>query len=108
MSNGFLQKNLHLTLKFLGSTPEELLTEVNRKLSSIAKLHDRFTSRIFGAGVFPDIKQPRVIWLGIKDAEDMIKLQKDADESMAELGFKKEDREFSPHLTIGRARSPKK
>ncbi len=37
----------------------------------------------------------------------MIKLQKNADESMAELGFKKEDREFSPHLTIGRVRSPK-
>lgn len=100
-------KNLHLTLKFLGSTPEELLTEINRKLSSTAKLHDRFTCRISGAGVFPNIKQPRVIWLGIKDAEEMIKLQKDADESMAELGFKKEDREFNPHLTIGRARSPK-
>ncbi|MDO8992329.1 MAG: RNA 2',3'-cyclic phosphodiesterase [Daejeonella sp.] len=78
-------KNLHLTLKFLGSTPEELLTEINKKLSSIAKLHDRFTCRIFGAGVFPNIKQPRVIWLGIKDAEEMIKLQKNADESMAEL-----------------------
>ncbi|MFA4828398.1 MAG: RNA 2',3'-cyclic phosphodiesterase [Thermodesulfovibrionales bacterium] len=100
-------KNLHLTLKFLGSTPEELLTEINRKLLSIAKLHDRFTSLISGAGVFPNIKQPRVIWLGIKDAEEMIKLQKDADEAMAELGFKKEDREFNPHLTIGRARSPK-
>lgn len=100
-------KNLHLTLKFLGSTPEELLTEINKKLSSIAKLHDRFTSRIFGAGVFPNIKQPRVIWLGIKDADEMIKLQKDADESMAELGFKKEDREFNPHLTIGRVRAPK-
>ncbi|MDO9288053.1 MAG: RNA 2',3'-cyclic phosphodiesterase [Thermodesulfovibrionales bacterium] len=100
-------KNLHLTLKFLGSTPEELLTEINKKLSSIAKLHDRFTCRIFGAGVFPNIKQPRVIWLGIKDAEEMIKLQKNADESMAELGFKKEDREFNPHLTIGKVRSPK-
>ncbi|MBI5204405.1 MAG: RNA 2',3'-cyclic phosphodiesterase [Nitrospirae bacterium] len=100
-------KNLHLTLKFLGSTPEELLTEINRKLSSIAKLHDRFTSRIFGAGVFPNIKQPRVIWLGIKDAEEMIKLQKDVDEAMKEFGYEMDDREFNPHLTIGRARSPK-
>jgi len=100
-------KNLHLTLKFLGSTPEELLTEINKKLSSIAKLHDRFTCRIFEAGVFPNIKQPRVIWLGIKDSAEMIKLQRDIDEAMAEFGFEKEGREFNPHLTIGRVRSPK-
>jgi len=100
-------ENLHLTLKFLGKTPEEMLAKINKKLLSAAKMHEKFYIHLFGAGVFPNMKQPRVVWLGMKDAEDAIKLQKDIDGSMAELGFEKEDRAFKPHLTIGRIRSPK-
>jgi 2'-5' RNA ligase len=98
-------KNLHLTLKFMGATPEGLLTEINKKLSSIAKLHDRFTSRIFGAGVFPNVKYSRVIWLGVHDSEEIIKLQHDIDKSMEGLGFKRDEKQFTPHLTIGRVKS---
>lgn len=100
-------KNLHLTLKFLGATPEKIIPDISKRLSEVAGLHHGFNIRIFGAGVFPNIKQPRVIWLGIKDAEEMIKLQKDVDEAMKEFGYEIDDREFNPHLTIGRVRSPK-
>lgn len=102
-----LSENLHLTLKFLGRTPEELLVDINKRLLSITELYNRFYIQIFSAGVFPNIKHPRVVWLGIQDSEDIIKLQRDIDESMAEFGFEREDREFSPHLTIGRVRSLK-
>ncbi len=102
-----LSKNLHLTLKFLGGTPEYLLVEINKRLLSIAKLHNSFYIQIFGAGVFPNIKHPRVVWLGIQDSEEIIKLQQDIDESIAEFGFEREDRPFKPHLTIGRVRSMK-
>lgn len=98
-------KNLHLTLKFLGKTPDSLLPEVNSKLASLSKLHKKFQIQILDAGVFPNIRNPRVIWLGIKDHEEMIKLQLDIDSAMSELGFEQEDREFTPHLTIGRVKS---
>lgn len=100
-------KNLHLTLKFLGNTPEEIIPGVNKKLSEAARLHNSFQIQLFGAGVFPNAKLPRVVWLGIRDSDEMVNLQKDVDESMKEFGFEPEDREFRPHLTIGRVKSPK-
>lgn len=102
-----LSENLHLTLKFLGRTPEELLLDINKRLLSITKLYNRFYIQVFSAGVFPNIKHPRVVWLGIQDSEEIIKLQRDIDESMAEFGFEREDKQFKPHLTIGRVRSMK-
>lgn len=100
-------KNLHLTLKFLGDTPEKIVPDISKRLSEITRLHNSFDIRISGAGVFPNIKYPRVIWLGINDSEEIIKLQRDMDEALKEFGFETDDREFRPHLTIGRIRSSK-
>ncbi|MEK7742474.1 MAG: RNA 2',3'-cyclic phosphodiesterase [Nitrospirota bacterium] len=98
-------ENLHLTLKFLGDTTEELLKSINERLISLSKSHDRFSLQISGAGAFPNIKYPRVVWLGVHDSEEIIKLQHDIDESMAGLGFKRDEKQFTPHLTIGRVKS---
>lgn len=98
-------ENLHLTLKFLGDTTEERLKSINERLISIAKAHDRFYLQISGAGVFPNIKYPRVVWLGVHDSNEIAKLRRDIEESMAGLGFKRDDKQFTPHLTIGRVRS---
>ncbi len=98
-------ENLHLTLKFLGNTQEELLKDINERLFSLAKSYERFSLQVSGAGAFPNIKYPRVIWLGVHDSEEIIKLQRDIDESMAGLGFEKDDKQFTPHLTIGRVKS---
>jgi 2'-5' RNA ligase len=98
-------ENLHLTLKFLGDTTEELLKSVNERLISLSKSHNRFSLQVSGAGAFPNIKYPKVVWLGIHDSEEIIKLQHDIDESMEGLGFKRDDKKFTPHLTIGRVKS---
>ncbi|MBI4684821.1 MAG: RNA 2',3'-cyclic phosphodiesterase [Nitrospirae bacterium] len=100
-------KNLHLTLKFLGKTSDELIPEIQKRLCSIAGKHENFFLNLYGAGVFPNIKNPRVVWLGLQDSEEIVRIQRDIDESMAGLGFEKEGRGFSPHLTIGRVRSLK-
>ncbi len=100
-------ENMHLTLKFLGKTPEELLPEIKENLSGVAASHRPFYIRIYGAGAFPNTRYPRVIWIGIIDSDELKALQEEIEESMEALGFKKEDRPFSPHLTVGRVRSPK-
>jgi 2'-5' RNA ligase len=100
-------ENLHLTLKFLGKTPEELVPDIRKKLLEAASLHHSIRIRLSGTGVFPDRRRPRVIWVGMQDSEGLVKLQQDIEAKMAELGFEAEKRRFSPHLTIGRVRSPK-
>ena len=100
-------ENLHLTLKFLGDTPEELLKSINERLVSLAAAHGRFFLNISGAGAFPNIKYPRVIWIGVYNTDELAKLQLEIDDSMAGLGFKIDGKKFTPHLTIGRIKSLK-
>jgi len=97
--------NLHITLKFLGEIPEDTVTELKETLLSIASHHESFAFNLKGVGIFPDKKRPRVIWIDLLESEKLIKLQKEVENSLLTIGFNKEDRPFSPHLTIGRIRS---
>ncbi len=101
-------ENLHLTLKFLGDTPEDVLTAVKESLEKAVKDHVKFKLRLSGAGVFPDRKRPRVVWVGLEDSDRLVALQSAVEEALAELGFETEKRPFSPHLTIGRLKSPRR
>jgi 2'-5' RNA ligase len=98
-------ENLHLTLKFLGKTHEDLLPKIVESLSEIVLPYKPFCIKIYSMGVFPNRKYPRVIWIGMEDSEVLKRLQRDIDDSMASLGYQKEERIFHPHLTIGRVRS---
>ena len=98
-------ENLHLTLKFLGNTPEDLLPTIRESLAAVVTTYKPFYIKIYGTGAFPNRKNPRVIWTGLHDADGMKNLQEGIERSMAFLGFKSEDREFNPHLTLGRVRS---
>lgn len=100
-------ENLHLTLKFLGETPEEIVPAVKETLAKTAARFGKFNLDFSGLGVFPDARRPRVLWVGVLDSESLLSLQRDAEEGMKEFGFEAEDRAFSAHLTIGRVRSPK-
>jgi 2'-5' RNA ligase len=100
-------ENLHLTLKFLGSTPEDLIPGIGEALFEVASSSEPFYIRIYSTGVFPNKKYPRVIWVGMEDSQVLGRLRDNIEEDMSRLGFKKEGKEFKPHLTIGRVRSPK-
>ncbi len=98
--------SFHLTLKFLGEAPAERLSTIRGVLadaideSSIVP----FDLTIEGLGGFPDIFAPRTVWAGVHgDAERLRALQKAVESSIAPLGFPAESRQFSPHLTLGRA-----
>ena len=100
-------ENIHITLKFLGETDEKVVPDIKARLSSICSNSIPFTLNIHGTGVFPNPKHPNVLWVGIDKSEEMKKLNMLIEGSLSELGFEKETREFSPHLTIGRVKDRK-
>lgn len=97
--------NLHITLKFLGEIRESSLQAIRNKLLQVSSRQTRFSIGLCGAGVFPDGRHPRIVWLGMPDSDRLKKLQEEIDVSMASLGFERERRLFSPHLTIGRIKT---
>ncbi len=90
-------ENIHLTLKFLGNLP--LLQEMLR-----GEVADRrpFEFGVGGLGAFPDLKQPRVIWVGVKGPDELEALHYVVEVAMERLGYAREGRPFTPHLTLGR------
>lgn len=101
-------KNLHLTLKFLGDVDEKRIQDVILALEHALKEREKLTMSLRDFGVFPDFKKPRVIWIGIeKGKEDLIRIQDEIQEELFKVGFSKEERGFSPHLTIARVKSPR-
>jgi 2'-5' RNA ligase len=99
--------NLHITLKFLGAVEETALPEIQGSLRNTVSSYLPFCIKIYGTGVFPNRKYPRVIWAGIEDSEILKNLKRDIENAMTVHGYQKEDKDFSPHLTLGRVRSQK-
>lgn len=101
-------ENIHLTLKFLGEVKEEKIPEIIQALKGIARSVNSFRAEINTIGAFPNAKSPRVIWAGIEQGkENLSQLAGIAEDTLERLGFPKEERKFSAHITIGRVRSPK-
>jgi 2'-5' RNA ligase len=95
-------QNIHLTLKFLGELKEDKIPRISNLLSKIGETSHPFNCAVKGVGVFPSIKQPRIVWAGIEPYDDLKNLQEKIETSMTQEGFIREDRPFTPHLTIGR------
>jgi 2'-5' RNA ligase len=100
--------NIHVTLKFLGEVPEERIEEIFGATEKALEEAGRFTMSLKGMGGFPNLKRPRVIWIGTgSGGEELSFLAKRIEEETEKIGFPKEKRSFSPHFTIGRVKSPK-
>ena len=95
---------LHLTLKFLGEVPEKRIQLIKDAIKEI-KIPP-FTLSLHGIGCFPNIKYIRVVWIGITEGKESLKhLAKMVEKELIPLGFAKDKREFSPHLTLARIKS---
>lgn len=100
--------NIHLTLKFLGEIDDEQVVKIKTSLDEIVKNHRPFNIHLAKIGAFPKLSYPRVVWVAIDEGcQECKTLAKSIEEAMEKLGFKKEERPFSPHLTLGRVRSAK-
>jgi 2'-5' RNA ligase len=98
--------NLHLTLKFLGHVSPERLNEARAALERAVRSASRFEIEVGGTGCFPSARSPRVLWIGLGAVPDQLLRLHDAIESeMEAIGFQREPKPFTPHLTIGRLRS---
>ena len=99
-------ENIHLTLKFLGDTKAADTENVARAVSESVTDYPPISLAVKGIGVFPGIKRPRVIWLGVSNQLDVLTtFQKTLDEKLEAIGFPKENRPFRGHLTLGRIKS---
>lgn len=99
-------ESAHLTLKFLGPTPEDAVARVDRALARAARGTGPLRLRTAELGCFPDRRSPRVLWLGLDgDLERLGALRDAIEREVSPLGWPTEPRPFAPHLTLGRLRS---
>lgn len=97
-------ENIHLTLKFIGETQQERVGEIIDVLKAQAAKVAPFEITLDRFGVFPDLRKPLVLWVGVKAPQSLGQLQQQLEAQLAALGIPAEPRKFSPHLTLARVR----
>lgn len=94
---------MHVTLKFLGDTPLDLVPAIVESLNTVAANTQQFPVRAGGAGAFPHAGKPRVFWLGLKGDTRMLgTLAAAIDRELVPVGIPADERPFRPHITLGR------
>ncbi|WP_146405870.1 RNA 2',3'-cyclic phosphodiesterase [Allorhodopirellula heiligendammensis] len=100
------EDNLHLTLKFLGEVDNVEVPQVCDIVEAVCEPLDPFVLNFVGAGFLPDKDRARILSVTIEDPTDSLtKIVSELEDRFADIGFKREPRDYVPHLTLGRARS---
>jgi len=97
-------EGMHVTLKFLGPIDDDQSVRVQEVLKEVAGRHHAFPLRLEGTGAFPGERSPRVLWAGFAASPELEALQKELDAALEAEGFERENRAFTPHLTLGRVK----
>lgn len=96
------KSNIHVTLKFFGETEINDIKKIQEVFRTIPAKIKPFNFKIKGCGVFPNISNPKVLWLGIDDFESLKKLNDEINKNLTSAGFFSEETIYKPHITIGR------
>jgi RNA 2',3'-cyclic 3'-phosphodiesterase len=100
-------ENIHLTIVFLGDLQEQDISPIEREVEKVCSGAHPFDFRLKGFGVFPDRRRPRIFWVGLDGDIERVSTFKDAlCERLAPFNIKEENRQFKPHLTLGRFKNP--
>ncbi len=95
---------LHLTLRFLGPTPEASVPIVAEAVRRVASTQDPFEVRIDGGGSFPNPRRPRTLWLAVTHGTaELGSLARAVDRELVAAGWPSDDRPFRAHLTVARS-----
>ncbi len=98
-------EGIHLTLKFLGDVDAGKMDIVRHVVQEVVPRFSTFTFSAGGLGCFPNLRRPRVIWVGIRERSgELAALQAGLEQGFSAQGFERENRSFHPHLTLGRIR----
>jgi RNA 2',3'-cyclic 3'-phosphodiesterase len=98
---------LHITLKFLGDIPEDLLEPLSRELNEATRAFAPLNVSFTEFGVFPNMRKPRVVWAGLSgDVKELSGLASSVEKACARCGIPEEKRPFSAHITLGRLKIP--
>jgi 2'-5' RNA ligase len=95
-------EQLHLTLRFLGDTEEDLVPDLKELMARSVEGVAPFQLAFEGVGAFPNARRPRVVWIGLQGAEPLMEVARRLETGMVELGWKREKRGFRPHATVAR------
>jgi 2'-5' RNA ligase len=95
-------ESLHVTLKFIGEQPEAIVEKIKQAMATVSAASTQIHFR--GYGFFPTSKSARVFWIGMASGPELVALAAAIDDTMPSLGIPKEDRPFSPHITLARGR----
>ena len=94
-------ESLHITLKFIGEQPDAAVESIKQVLATISSPSTEI--HFHGCGFFPNPKSARVFWIGMESGPHLASLADTIEGRLSTLGIPKEDRAFSPHLTLARA-----
>lgn len=99
------ERNLHLTLKFLGEIPPDRTDELAGLMAEAARDIPPFELRLGDAGGFPTLRAPRVLWIGVREPLELVgKLHQNMENALSRAGFPRDERPFHPHVTVGRVK----
>ena len=96
-------ENLHLTLRFLGETSPEVVSDLTMQLDALGKLPS-FDLAFTEYGVFPKWNAPTSIWLGVNKTDDLLNIHRTVELMVRDCGFRADKRPFTPHLTVVRVK----
>jgi 2'-5' RNA ligase len=96
--------NVHLTLKFMGKFNSSDIAPMKKRLEIAFSGFSQFNLKLFNLGFFPNQRQPKIIWVGVSFPDQLKQLFANIEETAFSLGYSKEQREFSPHITMGRVK----
>ena len=98
---------VHFTLKFLGDTEEALVPRILDVMRHSVTGIPSFTIRLVGTGAFPNLRRMNVIWVGTEGAEPLVEIARRLEAALEPLGYPRERREFSAHVTVARVKGPR-
>jgi 2'-5' RNA ligase len=98
--------NLHVTLLFLGEVEDRQIAKICAMVGETTATHESFQMSVERAGCFPTPRRPRILWAGIGNGADaLVALHDDLAKPLTKLGYRREERRYKPHITLGRIRS---
>jgi 2'-5' RNA ligase len=98
-------EGMHLTVKFLGDTDRKKVGPLIQAVGEVCREVEPFPMSLSGIGAYPNMRRPRVVWAGVEELSGtLMRLAEDVEDACARMGWPREKRKFSPHVTVGRVK----